>query len=461
MKRHRSIGAAVALALVGVAGSSRAATREDVARANAPIFLQETKDPVKDLFTAYDFDGNWNGDDNAENMECWSDSAKCTTADNPGGECAGQKCPLVATVYFTVIETATHYFVQYLPYHPLDFKATNGHEHDTESVLLVIAKDGTPAGHIQAMETRFHTVWYQYAGDQAVKGGADNIDGPVHLDATSGRPMVHVQMVGHGFCGGFAPRNDAFPDLQLTCTHSDAPHFATQGVRYSPDLPAKMPVPVDNQAVDAGYTLVELRTSMWTHIKEIGPGKAFGAAIDFKGERCATFACPTQFGGNFQGNEGLSPGEPWAQPGGTGVGADGDQFFDPAYTMSKRFTFPTPFALDYCFDPYLGVADTCAGSALDGGLGDGGPLGTDGGGLGDGGPLGIDDGGGGGGGSGATGDASTPGASKGCGCATVGARDAGGTVAIFAALAPLVGCALLARRRSRRAKLPRCRTPRS
>jgi MYXO-CTERM domain-containing protein len=353
--------------LVSATLPARAATRDEVAKRWAPIVLQETNDPIKDLLTAFDFDGNWNGDDNAENMACWASASACDGKDNPKSTCAGKKCPLIATVYFTVIETKTHWFVQYMPYHPLDWKLTNGHEHDTESILAVVAKEGGGTGKLLAMETRFHLYWFDYA-DATVKNGAGGVDGPIHYDSASGRPQVYSQMVGHGLCGGFSPPNRLFPDLSITCNHGDTPHIDQTGVSYSPDLPATMPTIETGKTVKAGYALVELRTSIWPHIKEIGPGKAFSAAIDFKGERCATLpACPIAFGGAWEGNEGSSPGEPWAQVGGTGVSADGDQFFDPAYTLSKRLTFPAPFSLDYCYNPYVGIDDSCGGTPDDAG----------------------------------------------------------------------------------------------
>ena len=95
------------------------------------------------------------------------------------------------------------------------------------------------------------------------------------------------------------------------------------------------------------------------YIHEIGGNKAFQSAIDFTGERCASYTCPTQFGGAWNGDEGTPPGEPWAQSGGNGVNAVGDQFFDPAYTMSKRLLLPQPFSTSYCYNPYLGVPDGC------------------------------------------------------------------------------------------------------
>jgi hypothetical protein len=344
--------AAAAAAVLLASGTAHALDREAIARAYAPVFHQQVRDTTRDLFAAYDFDGNWAGDDNQENTACVADPSKCA-----GSPCAGGACKLVGTVYYTVIETATHWFVQYLPYHPVDTKVTNGHEHDTESVFAVIAKTADGAGKLLAYETRFHTEWFAYA-DPSVKPGAKTPNGAFHLDA-KGHPEVYVQQVGHGFCGGYAPPNDLFPDLQLTCNHGEAPHLDGTGVVYRPDLPAAMPVVVKGKVVEAGYVLTEIFTTFWARRASIGAGSTFKNAIDFAGERCDVLACPKQFGGAFMGNGGESPSGPWNQEGGAGVAANGDQFFDPAFTMQKRLAFPAPFSLDYCHNPYLSITDKC------------------------------------------------------------------------------------------------------
>jgi len=340
--------------LLALPARAQTAQHLALAQAHAPVLLQETHEGgLKDLFAAFDFDGNWNGADNADHVRCYGNSAECPS----GSACVGQACPLVATVYFSVVETATHAFIQYQPYHPLDWKVTNGHEHDTESILMVVRKDGGP-GTLEAMEVRFHSNWYQYAG-AGVGTAADNVDGPVHRGG-DGRVMVYSQMVGHGLCGGYAPVNRLFPDLQLSCRHDEAPHVDTTGVIYRPNLPAVMPVVVDGMVVETGYSLVELSTSLWAHIGEIGPTAAFGESMDFTGERCADFpACPTGIGGKYNGNEGNAPSHAWGQEGGNGVTARGSQFFDPAYTMSLRLLFPAPFSLDYCWNPYVGITTGC------------------------------------------------------------------------------------------------------
>ncbi|MBX3188828.1 MAG: hypothetical protein KF819_17550 [Labilithrix sp.] len=348
MKRAAcAIGASILLS----SGSALAVDRDTIAKTYAPVFYQQVRDTTRDLFAAYDFDGNWAGDDNEENTTCVAEPSKCA-----GSPCAGGACKLIGTVYYTVIETTTHWFVQYMPYHAVDTKVTNGHEHDTESVFAVIAKTGG-AGKLLAYETRFHLEWFAYA-DASVKPAAKTPNGALRLDA-KGRPEVYVQQVGHGFCGGYSPPNDLFPDLQLTCNHGEAPRLEGTGVIYRPDLPAAMPAVARGKVVEAGYVLTEMLTSFWSRRTSVGPGNTFKDLIDFNGERCDVLACPKQFGGAFMGDGGTSPSGPWNQEGGAGVSAKGSQFFDPAFTMQKRLTFPAPFSLDYCHNPYLSIPDTC------------------------------------------------------------------------------------------------------
>lgn len=344
MKKKKAL-VVVGASILWTAGAS-AGQREDVAKRWAPVFHQEVKDG-KDLLTAFDFDGNWAGDDNDENL------AACLDGTRP--------CDLSAKVYFTVIETSSHWFVQYLPYHATDAKMTNGHEHDTESVFAVVAKDGTATGKLVAIETRFHSDWFIYADSSLVQDGAKKIDGPIHADAT-GRPQVYIQQVGHGFCGGFSPPNDVFPDLQLSCKHADAPRIEGAGVVYRPDQPPSAPSPsiTKGQTATVGYAMDEILTSFWARRTEVGEGKTFASLIDFAGERCNVLSCPKQFGGAFMGNRGDSPSGPWNQEAGAGTKGAGSQFFDPAYTMSKRLTFGATFALDYCHNPYVGIVDECA-----------------------------------------------------------------------------------------------------
>ena len=84
--------------------SGRASLDKQIAVQFAPVIYQGLGDqPRYDYITNFDFDGDWKGDNN------W-------------GNAANKKHLLRAYVYYSVIETATHYFVHYAFYHPRDYK---------------------------------------------------------------------------------------------------------------------------------------------------------------------------------------------------------------------------------------------------------------------------------------------------------------------------------------------------
>jgi hypothetical protein len=306
--------------------------RRRVAARWAPTIYQETRGEA-DFICAFDFDGDWDGSNNAAHVG---------------------RFPLRAFVYDTVVETATHWFVTYVLYHPLDRKSPTGHDHDTEHVTLVVRKDGTPDGRLEAMETRFHGVLYQYAAPGVAIGkGADDVDGPIHFGA-DGRPEVNVQRTGHGICGGYSP--PFFIDtLQLTCKHSVAPHVR-HGVVYRYTGLASVPRGSDDR--DVGYALVEIEDTLWKHAHEAGPHATFSSLMDFHGERCGRYLCPRAIGRELAPAKGHgSTGMPWEERPGRGVHARGDHFFDPAFTLARRLRFPGAFSTDYLYNPYLGVGE--------------------------------------------------------------------------------------------------------
>jgi hypothetical protein len=304
--------------------------RDQVAARWAPTIFQESRDPVRDFISAFDFDGDWDASNNAANVD---------------------KFPLRAVVYYTVQETATHWFVQYLPYHPVDYKWVTGHAHDTESVLLAVSKRGGPFGTPEVMETRFHVMWHQYArAGAAVRDGADDIDGPIHFDET-GRPTVYAQRASHGLCGGFSPPF-AVPDLQIHCIHAMPPKLSSRGVVYRYTGQAGTPDPT-LATQEVGYELVEISSTWWAHAQDPA---VFVRWRDFRGERCGTpgWRCPRHVGRGL-GGIGESVASPWGQSPGEGADAVGDTFFDPAFTLAKRLEWEPPYSLDYTFNPYIGI----------------------------------------------------------------------------------------------------------
>jgi hypothetical protein len=122
-----------------------------LAEAWAPIIFHDTAaefsqaqtgfNPVDNLLDLF-FDGNEDVTDNADNLFRLS---------VPLIENLKQRSPL----YFSIVETETHYYVGYFLYHAID-AGPEGHLHDTENIWTVVEKDGSPFGRLVMHITNAH-----------------------------------------------------------------------------------------------------------------------------------------------------------------------------------------------------------------------------------------------------------------------------------------------------------------
>src|SRR5215203_5798959 len=108
---------------------------EDLAYRWAPVHYQDTDDShaKADYITRVNYDGNYICTDNWQNLD---------------------KGDLSAYVYYSVVETSTHWFIVYAFFHPRDWTDhpfDQEHENDMEGILEVIKKDGNLFGSMQAM----------------------------------------------------------------------------------------------------------------------------------------------------------------------------------------------------------------------------------------------------------------------------------------------------------------------
>ncbi|MBA9026394.1 C2 domain-containing protein [Peribacillus huizhouensis] len=163
---------------------AQAASTLEIAEYWAPEFYQDVNDTYgysADFVTNFDYDGDWVGNNNWENLN---------------------KYPMKSYIYYSVVETSSHYFIGYYDYHARDDGPTvfDKHENDLEGVLVIIRKDGTPYGTFQLMETVAHNQFYQYTNDPSITTGADNIDGGVLFNGT--HPKVFIQSNGQSPIGG-------------------------------------------------------------------------------------------------------------------------------------------------------------------------------------------------------------------------------------------------------------------
>ncbi|MFC4100795.1 hypothetical protein [Paenibacillus xanthanilyticus] len=168
----------------------------------APVHYQDTDstDYDADYLTAVDYDGDW---DTLNNWEHQDDSLS----------------QLKGTVYYSVVETSTHWFLTYSFYHPRDWVdypdfGLDTHENDMEGLLLTVRKDGTDYGKLEAMVTVAHSDFYSYTPPgSAYTAGQETIDGAVVMANYGGfsRPTSFQEAKGHGlkaWNGGSFPGGD-------------------------------------------------------------------------------------------------------------------------------------------------------------------------------------------------------------------------------------------------------------
>lgn len=284
------------------------ASHEDLVRAYAPAIYQGAASD-QDYITAADFDGDWIGNNNWENQ--------------PTGD-------LSAHVYYSVIETDSHWFLFYSLFHPRDYtrepcEESNGcHENDMESLMVVVGKNDTSFGQPQALLTLAHNHIHLYSVDGLVEKGALRVEGTVTQE--EGHPVVWVETWGHGIYG---KRKILVPGK----------------VVYRVGDSAEVPDGIKDDEVR--YRLVPIYDSLWQHRDDIGSGLAFDKAFDYLG-----YTLPASFDGEDWGEDKANP--PWGYNQEIGdVLLRGDWFLDPAKALSYFASFDGNFSTEYVHNPYL------------------------------------------------------------------------------------------------------------
>jgi len=279
---------------------------EELARHWAPIIHQGAAS-AQDFLTRVDYDGDWIGSNNWENF--------------PEGD-------LSAYVYYSVIETETHFFIFYSLFHPRDYEPFClpflCHENDMESLQLVVLKDGSPFGRLQAMETLAHSHIYLYTADPWVGDGFLRVLADVIWEG--GRPVVYVETYGHGIRGH---------ELE----------FEEGEVVYRVGEEAEIPAGIED--ADVGYRLIPIYETLWPRRDQVGDGKLFDRPFDYRGR-----VLPASFDGDNFGADRANAPWGYAQEIGDEL-ARGDWFLDPARALAYHADFPPPFSQTYLFNPYL------------------------------------------------------------------------------------------------------------
>ena len=302
----------------------------------SPLIAQETWwTPKADYIARFDYDDDWDGDNNWDHLEIGSSQAY---------------------LYYTVMETQTHWFLIYNVFHPRDYSdkcvAGSCHENDNEGLILTVFKDGSPHGLLQAMETLAHNNIYSFTADDRVRRAVHNIEGRVEFHEEH-HPVVFVESGGHGIYG--TRSSHARYDV------SSGRFAAGTGVTYIYKGVAEYPRHPDDRLV--GYELLSIDAHWWTRAGEAGgDGRTFDDFFTYQPLGNRPPAALARIGGAFLGRaQGRNLAKPfWGwhdnRTKNRNILAVGQWGLDPAYAVSRNLRFPSPFSLTYVHNPYLDVA---------------------------------------------------------------------------------------------------------
>jgi|GEM_PF-688574 len=336
---RRPLGLAVLFAAVLLSVS--VAHAEDwhaaLARHWAPLIYQDVAvDLVSnpegryDFVTSADFDGDLDGSNNWENAPSYE---------------------LPARVYYSVVETSTHYYITYALFHPRDWTYIAKrdlcaiHENDLEGAMFVVAKGTSTYGDLRLMGTISHGDLFLFknvTNDVAVIGDpshVDTADSLVHWSNinTASHPCLFVEAGGHRI-GARDAAVEVNPDGHFIFdgTQTRYAFRGGDGVRYrcigEEGVPTHEP-PHEYPIEDWFYQLVPIETTLWAY--RTGTDM-FVQPFSYGGSECPITGLPRYF--NAAGDPAdLCARPPWAWYQGTGV--EGQWFLDPADAYAAMLTY--------------------------------------------------------------------------------------------------------------------------
>ncbi|MGH9840922.1 MAG: hypothetical protein ACREEM_19280 [Blastocatellia bacterium] len=347
--------------------ASRQALDKQIAARFAPIFHQGLgENPRADYITNFDFDGDWRGDNNWNNLD-------------------NRAFPLKAYIYYSVAETRTHYFIHYAVFHPRDYKGDGGaatstlletligeglrragkdptggladevalsHENDLEGCLVVAEKAGNDPrkATVKFVETLAHNRYLKYCAREDRAGLCEAIE------MNGQRPLIFIEPKGHGLSRHVGDKFQLKRAVKGVMTYTYAGRAEDSGEA------------ADKSAKSTGYDLIPIYDTLWTRAQP-GVNETYGEAFDFQSrsilqaqtDKSAPKKVEQKFGplgAAFRGTIGFKnkARPPWGwfdssekdRP-------QGEWFFDPAAVVARHFNLEVEFTLVYVYQPYFKI----------------------------------------------------------------------------------------------------------
>ncbi len=341
--------------------TGRSARDKQIAAQFAPVIYQGLGDqPRFDYLTNFDFDGDWKGDNN------WVNAGNKTHS-------------LRAYVYYSVLETATHYFVHYAFFHPRDYKGGLGkstlvdvlikegirragkdptgladdvalsHENDLEGCLVVAEKrgNGLRKAVVQYVETMSHNRYLKYR-PREVQGSVGEL-----VEVKGQQPLLFAEPKGHGVSSYTNSREQLKKSVNGTLIYSYA---------------GKAEDPEKRRGDTLGYDLLAMQETLWQRA-QTGESETFAEVIDYQdvkvsirqleGNATRVEQSLGKLGAAFRGTIGFKnkARAPWGWYDDTEKDRPlGEWFFDPAAVIARHFNLEQTFAQAYTYHPFFNIS---------------------------------------------------------------------------------------------------------
>ena len=302
----------------------------------APFIAQETWfDPKADYLARFDYDGNWKGGDNWENLDKGSSKA---------------------FVYYAAMETDTHWFIIYNFFHPRDYSdfcvAGTCHENDNEGIILTVRKDNSKFGKLEVMETLAHNNINSFTNNAAIKKGVHDINGRIEFYEKI-HPVIFIEAGGHGIFSSDSP-SSLFDTAKMEFKQNT-------GITYVYNKKSESPRFSNDRKIS--YALLSIEDEWWAKGSQeiIKTNETFDNFYVYEpfGNRPRTSAkyISGAFKGQMAGKNMAKPFWAWhdRKMRDKKILNTGQWALDPAYAVSMSLNFPNnlPVSLRYIFNPYL------------------------------------------------------------------------------------------------------------
>lgn len=309
---------------------------DELARHWAPVFYHDSDDSdyEADYIVAVNYDGDWRGDNNWDNLH------------SAGADYRSY-------VYYSGIETETHWFLLYTDFHARDWDEncqTLGigpdqcHENDMEGAMVVVEKNGTPYGRFFMLVTEAHNKLDLFTNNTAVTSAESPRLRTTSVTFENGtHPELYVESKGHGVCALYYNGSDY-------CEHptSTSPPAFPGGDGMVFRLGTSAQSPANGNDRDVRYQLRSLEQHLWSRRADVcDSGCLYDRAASYNG-----ISLGNSFDGDSHGDDKAKPPWGWDDPS-DGPVYTGDFFFRPAHAIATWVNVPGEFSLKYTYNPYL------------------------------------------------------------------------------------------------------------